>query len=174
MDLNGDASVIKQAREILKTAGEPVAGGLGNAGEDRPAALRLSAPKTAIHIDLAELRGYRYHTGIVFAAFAPGHGREIARGGRYDGVGAEFGATRPATGFSADMNELLRLRQGEAALVLSDIEALNTGEHMGKSVVVIGAQWGDEGKGKVVDLLTAQRARPWCASRAATTPATRW
>ncbi|HKY93217.1 MAG TPA: ATP phosphoribosyltransferase regulatory subunit, partial [Nevskiaceae bacterium] len=39
----------------------------------------------------------------------PGHGREIARGGRYDGVGREFGRALPATGFSADLNELLRL-----------------------------------------------------------------
>lgn len=108
MDLNGDAGVIKRAREILKTAGEPVVEALATL-EKIVKALRLSAPKTAIHIDLAELRGYRYHTGIVFAAFAPGHGREIARGGRYDGVGAEFGPARPATGFSADMNELLRL-----------------------------------------------------------------
>ena len=46
---------------------------------------------------------------MVFAAFVPGHGREIARGGRYDGVGHEFGTPRPATGFSADLNELLRL-----------------------------------------------------------------
>ena len=62
-----------------------------------------------IHVDLAELRGLRYHTGLVFAAFVPGYGREIARGGRYDGVGREFGRALPATGFSADMNELLRL-----------------------------------------------------------------
>jgi hypothetical protein len=43
----------------------------------------------------------------------------------------------------------------------------------GRNVVVVGTQWGDEGKGKVVDWLT-DHARPWCASRAATTPATRW
>ena len=60
-------------------------------------------------MDLAELRGYRYKTGLVFAAFVADHGREIARGGRYDGVGAAFGEHRPATGFSADINELLRL-----------------------------------------------------------------
>ena len=40
---------------------------------------------------------------------------EIARGGRYDGVGAAFGAARPATGFSADLNELLRLGAPGAA-----------------------------------------------------------
>lgn len=108
MDLNGDAGVIRRARETLKSGGAAIADALDTL-EKIVKALARSAPKTAIHVDLAELRGYRYHTGIVFAAFAPGHGREIARGGRYDGVGAEFGAARPATGFSADMNELLRL-----------------------------------------------------------------
>jgi ATP phosphoribosyltransferase regulatory subunit len=72
-------------------------------------ALKAEMPRLPIHVDLAELRGYRYQTGMVFAAFADGHGREIARGGRYDGVGHEFGVPRPATGFSADLNELLRL-----------------------------------------------------------------
>jgi ATP phosphoribosyltransferase regulatory subunit len=72
-------------------------------------ALKRRFPKLPVHVDLAELRGYRYQTGMVFAAFAPGHGRELARGGRYDGVGREFGVPRPATGFSADLNELLRL-----------------------------------------------------------------
>ena len=64
---------------------------------------------TPLHLDLAELRGYRYQTGVVFAAFVPGEGRELARGGRYNGVGASFGVDRPATGFSADLNRLVSL-----------------------------------------------------------------
>ena len=90
IDLNGDVSVLERARQSL--AGEGIAEAL--------ATLEQAA---------AELRGLKYHTGLVFAAFVPGHGREIARGGRYDGVGHEFGRPRPATGFSADMNELIRL-----------------------------------------------------------------
>lgn len=108
MNLNGDASVIARARETLKSGGAAVVRALDEL-ERTVAELGRVSPRTAIHVDLAELRGYRYHTGMVFAAFVPGHGREIARGGRYDGVGAEFGASRPATGFSADLNELLRL-----------------------------------------------------------------
>ncbi len=69
-------------------------------------------PELPIHLDLAELRGYRYQTGVVFAAFVPGHGRELARGGRYNGVGADFGVDRPATGFSADLNRLVQLGKG--------------------------------------------------------------
>jgi ATP phosphoribosyltransferase regulatory subunit len=108
LDLNGGIDVLERAREVLKGAGDEITAALKLLAKI-VAELRAEMPKLPIHLDLAELRGYRYHTGIVFAAFVPGHGREIARGGRYDGVGHDFGAARPATGFSADLNELLRL-----------------------------------------------------------------
>lgn len=69
-------------------------------------------PEVAIHYDLAELRGYRYKTGVVFAAFVPGWGLEIARGGRYDDIGRVFGRARPAVGFSTDLKGLIRHGQG--------------------------------------------------------------
>lgn len=108
MELNGDESVLKRARATLAGEGKTVADALDLLAQTVQS-LRRRMPQLPIHIDLAELRGYRYQTGMVFAAFAPGHGRELARGGRYDGVGREFGLARPATGFSADVNELLRL-----------------------------------------------------------------
>jgi ATP phosphoribosyltransferase regulatory subunit len=107
MDLNGDTTVLARARAVLGSAGPAVIEAL-SALEQAAAELQRVAPDVGLHIDLAELRGYRYQTGLVFAAFVPGHGRELARGGRYDGVGREFGHARPATGFSADINELLR------------------------------------------------------------------
>lgn len=69
-------------------------------------------PEVGVHYDLAELRGYRYKTGAVFAAFVPGHGLEVARGGRYDAIGKVFGRARPAVGFSADLKDLLRHGRG--------------------------------------------------------------
>lgn len=72
-------------------------------------AIRQRIPDVPIHFDLAELRGYRYHTGVVFAAYVPGHGQEVARGGRYDGIGQVLGQARPATGFSTDLRTLLTL-----------------------------------------------------------------
>ncbi|EIT68228.1 MULTISPECIES: ATP phosphoribosyltransferase regulatory subunit [Hydrocarboniphaga] len=108
MDLNGDVGVLERARAVLATAGEGVVEALSTL-ERVADELQRSFPEVVIHVDLAELRGLRYHTGLVFAAFVPGSGREIARGGRYDGVGSEFGRPLPATGFSADMNELLKL-----------------------------------------------------------------
>ncbi len=58
-------------------------------------------------LDLAELRGYGYHSGVVFAAYTGGHTRAIALGGRYDEAGKAFGRARPATGFSLDLRELV-------------------------------------------------------------------
>ncbi len=60
-------------------------------------------------VDLADLRGYHYHSGVVFAAYSPGLPSAIALGGRYDEVGKAFGRARPATGFSMDLRELVRV-----------------------------------------------------------------
>jgi len=107
-ELNGDISIIERAREQLSQAGpdvlsaidylEKVAQGVSRHNKD----IRLN-------IDLAELHGYHYHTGVVFGAFVPQLGQEIARGGRYDDIGKIFGRARPATGFSTDLKQLLNL-----------------------------------------------------------------
>jgi len=62
-----------------------------------------------VSIDLADLRGYRYHSGVVFAAYCARLPNAIALGGRYDGVGKAFGRARPATGFTLYLLELARL-----------------------------------------------------------------
>ncbi len=107
-ELNGYAGVIEQARQQLVTADHSVRQALDEL-EQIARQLNLAFPSLPINFDLAELRGYRYQTGMVFAAFVPGHGREIARGGRYDEVGKVFGRARPATGFSADLKVLAGL-----------------------------------------------------------------
>lgn len=103
--LNGDAkSVISRAREALKDSGPAVLEALDylQAVID---ALGLTFPTLKMHIDLAELRGYRYHTGMLFALYDES-GSELARGGRYDAIGESFGRARPATGFSGDLVNL--------------------------------------------------------------------
>ena len=77
--------------------------------------LSRSIKGAAISVDLAELRGYSYHSGVVFAAYADGVPNAIARGGRYDEVGRAFGRARAATGFSLDLRELARLSPEEPA-----------------------------------------------------------
>ncbi len=68
-----------------------------------------------IRFDLAELRGYHYHSGVVFAAYAKGWSNALARGGRYDEVGKAFGRARAATGFSMDLRELASARPNGGA-----------------------------------------------------------
>jgi ATP phosphoribosyltransferase regulatory subunit len=80
-------------------------------------ALAATVPAGMLSIDLAELRGYQYHSGVVFAAYTPGLPNAIARGGRYDEVGKVFGRARPATGFSLDLRELAAFVPGEAQCV---------------------------------------------------------
>jgi ATP phosphoribosyltransferase regulatory subunit len=76
----------------------------------------LRAAGQAVHcFDLAELRGYHYHSGVVFAAYGRGRPNAIALGGRYDEVGKAFGRARPATGFTMDLRELAALGDGFTA-----------------------------------------------------------
>ena len=62
-----------------------------------------------LSVDLADLRGYQYHSGVMFAAYVDKLPQPIARGGRYDHVGQAFGRPRPATGFSMDLLTLANL-----------------------------------------------------------------
>jgi len=73
----------------------------------RAIAEALQDDGTQICFDLGELRGYHYHSGVVFAAYADGWSNALALGGRYDEVGAAFGRARPATGFSMDLREIV-------------------------------------------------------------------
>lgn len=106
VDLNGGEEVLEQAKQQLKGASAEVQAALDNLRQIA-ATLKAYGDGVEIHYDLAELRGYHYHTGIVFAAFAPGCGQAIAQGGRYDDIGEAFGRARPATGFSADLKVLM-------------------------------------------------------------------
>lgn len=101
--LYGDATVLDRAREVLP--GWP---GIVEA-LDELASLAGLASGAGVIIDLADLRGYQYESGAMFAIYVPGLPNAVARGGRYDHVGEAFGRARPATGFSMDLRELARL-----------------------------------------------------------------
>jgi len=62
-----------------------------------------------MHLDVTDMRGYQYHTGVIFACYSSGVLQPIARGGRYDNIGAAFGMSLPATGFSLDLRSALDL-----------------------------------------------------------------
>jgi ATP phosphoribosyltransferase regulatory subunit len=78
----------------------------------RLAADLADLPHVSIGFDLADLRGYHYHSGVVFAAYCEGAPGAVALGGRYDNVSRSFGRDRPATGFSLDLRQLARLSPG--------------------------------------------------------------
>jgi ATP phosphoribosyltransferase regulatory subunit len=100
--LYGGVEVIARARKLLPSYPEVTAA----LNELEQAAVHLKDLAGNIGIDLAELRGYHYHSGMVFAAYHAGSHDAIALGGRYDDVGKAFGRARPATGFSMDLRQL--------------------------------------------------------------------
>ncbi|MGD8784093.1 MAG: ATP phosphoribosyltransferase regulatory subunit [Thioalkalispiraceae bacterium] len=105
-DLNGDGDVLAKAEKVLAAASDEVKAAIRELKEIAQA-IHSRIPDISLHYDLAELRGYHYHTGVVFAAFVSDKGSAIAHGGRYDGIGKVFGNARPATGFSSDLKTLL-------------------------------------------------------------------
>ncbi len=106
--LNGGSDTLSRATSLMQNAGASISSALQDL-QSISERLQRDYPALTVSYDLAELRGYHYHTGMVFAAFVPSIGREIARGGRYDNIGAVFGRARPATGFSADLKILAAL-----------------------------------------------------------------
>ncbi|HEC12456.1 MAG TPA: ATP phosphoribosyltransferase regulatory subunit [Acidiferrobacteraceae bacterium] len=108
IDLNGEVAEFGVAQAALSVAGPKVQAALQNL-EQVIALAAKTLPGLKLYYDLADLRGYRYHTGMVFSAYVAGYGEAIANGGRYDAIGEAFGRARPATGFSADLRILLRM-----------------------------------------------------------------
>lgn len=140
--LHGDVSVLDSAAELFAQAGESTRAALTNLRTIAEAAQEFDGVE--LHFDLAELRGYHYHTGAVFTAYVAGEGQAIAQGGRYDDIGKVFGRARPATGFSTDLRQVLSLApatervdrgifapsQGDAILLTAIAELRATGERV--------------------------------------------
>jgi ATP phosphoribosyltransferase, regulatory subunit len=114
--LSGGVNVLTKAQAVFADAPAEVAAALDELIA-LAAVLQPRYPQAQLHFDLSELRGYHYHTGIVFGAFAPGLGEAIANGGRYDHIGQAFGRPRPATGFNVDLTAISRVQQSESMRV---------------------------------------------------------
>ena len=142
----GDARALERAARLLPQEAE-----IGQALDDLRR-LAEALGELPISFDLADLRGYHYHSGVVFAAYCAAHPGAIALGGRYDKVGKAFGRGRPATGFTMDLRDLAQLGEtpvrpgailapwGEEADLRAAIEALRA-----RGEVVVEALPGHEG-----------------------------
>ena len=104
-ELYGDETVLAQARRHLPDFAK-ISVALDQL---ETVANTLRSEVSNLTFDLSDLRGYHYHTGIVFAAYTHGCSNAIALGGRYDEIGKVFGRARPATGFSFDLKQLAGL-----------------------------------------------------------------
>lgn len=114
-DLHGGEEVFQQATKVFKNANSDVIDAIKNL-QDIAQKFTARVSGISLHYDLAELRGYNYHTGVIFAAYVPGQGEAVAKGGRYDDIGKDFGLARPATGFSADLKTLVSLSDLKAGI----------------------------------------------------------
>lgn len=119
VDMHGGVDILEEARRVFASAPRPVLDAIRYV---QAIATRIQAdfPDVHLNIDLAELRGYQYHTGLVFSAYIDGVGHAVANGGRYDHIGEVFGRARPATGFSANVKDILAqaVEDDEPSLIL--------------------------------------------------------
>jgi ATP phosphoribosyltransferase regulatory subunit len=125
-ELNGDVKILDEAEKRLPANNE-----IKRALQDlRRVSEKLGDLGVGVSFDLSELRGYHYHSGMVFAAYAQGCAGPLALGGRYDEVGSVFGRARPATGFSLDLRgvvtalPLAELQKGILAPYSADVNLL--------------------------------------------------
>jgi ATP phosphoribosyltransferase regulatory subunit len=149
--LYGNCSdVLNRARNIL-----PRFPGIASALDDLDAiSVALQPLVSSVGIDLADLRGYHYHSGMVFAAYHAGSHDAIALGGRYDDLGRSFGRARAATGFSMDLRQLYRLcpvKTGRLGICAPYLDA----PHLHEKI----ADLRESGEIVVVDLLGDARLR---------------
>ena len=112
LDLYGPASgahnVIEKARAVLPAL-TPITQALDRLQAVANSAMFSEYPQCVLTVDFADLRGYRYHNGVMFSIYFDGLPNAVVRGGRYDGVGQVFGRARPATGFSLELREILEI-----------------------------------------------------------------
>ncbi|WP_129141096.1 ATP phosphoribosyltransferase regulatory subunit [Modicisalibacter coralii] len=125
--LHGGLEVLDEARQVFAEAPAAVSDALDQL-EALCRGVAGGHDDVTLYLDLADLRGYQYHTGMMFAAYVPGYGQALAKGGRYDDTGRAFGRARPATGFSMDLKLLATLVQQQPTCDGIWAPALEVGE----------------------------------------------
>ncbi|MEZ5489328.1 MAG: ATP phosphoribosyltransferase regulatory subunit [Gammaproteobacteria bacterium] len=177
--LSGGAETLEQALEVFAEAPEAVRKELYEL-EAITRGVKSRSADTVLCFDLCELRGYEYHTGIVFAAYTPENGRAVAKGGRYDDIGEVFGRARPASGFDCDLKVLSRLThrrferpKGILAPAVSDDALMQLVQDLRTSgeIVIMSLSSGDAAEGGVdgaelgCDRFIASRSGRWVVEK---------
>ncbi|WP_430009659.1 ATP phosphoribosyltransferase regulatory subunit [Methylophaga lonarensis] len=167
-ELNGGKDILARAQTVLKNAPAKVLEALNSLTRiGEMAEQRL--PSVALNFDLAELRGYHYHTGIVFAAYQPGSAQAIALGGRYDDIGQDFGYGQPATGFSLDLKKLATQipldRQAQASVIYApwsdDPSLVSTVESLRQNGEVVSYLFPDEANPSTGQKILSKQQGHW-------------
>ena len=114
--LMGGIEMLDEARDKLAAAPADVMQAIDEL-EQLAALVAQRNGSVSLRLDVAELSGYGYHNGPVFAVYHPQHGSALAQGGRYDGVGQVFGRSRPATGFDVNLKNLIVIPDTDAERV---------------------------------------------------------
>jgi ATP phosphoribosyltransferase regulatory subunit len=102
-DLYGDESILKDLNQVLEdqAVANNVIKSLTSLCEN------LKKMDVEISFDFSDIRGYQYHTGIVYSAYAQKFNTAVAQGGRYDNMNKSISDMRPATGFSIDLRFII-------------------------------------------------------------------
>ena len=105
--LAGGTEVLAEAQQSLAGAPKQVIDALTQLEQIVDALTMQTGQQVTIYIDLGDIPGFGYHTGVVFAAYKQGYGKALGNGGRYDNIGEAFGRARTATGFAFDLKSLV-------------------------------------------------------------------
>jgi ATP phosphoribosyltransferase regulatory subunit len=121
----GASNVIERARIELPRL-KPIEQALDRLQAVADSALFVKHQQCALTVDLADLKGWQYHNGIMFSIYCEGFADAVVRGGRYDGLGEDFGRSRAATGFSLELRSL--------GLIAGSNASASTQDHPEKAV----------------------------------------
>ena len=161
-NLMGDARVLTDARRLLPAAPDAALAAL-DALADLSQRILSRVPAVQLRFDLAELAGFGYHNGPIYSAYHSQLGRALARGGRYDGLGAAYGEHRAATGFDVSLRPLLATQQSFRAvrsIWVSHVSASVDDAEVRNALWRQVAELRDAGQRVVVALSAADRTAP--------------
>jgi ATP phosphoribosyltransferase regulatory subunit len=155
--LAGKGDILSKARSVITN---PRSVAALDALERLWRAIERLGLEESFEIDLGDVSGLNYYTGLVFKVFVQGLGRRVGRGGRYDGLISTFGRSEPAIGFILDLNGLTDiLRNGEPGLELCRTESTKLIEYTKISDVFHEAmRWRNEGKRVKLQLSPEEKA----------------